>query len=143
MNFRFLAVSKRGFSSLYNYSNATNPRISLTVAAGEHKLGNLVFELYSDKQAVAVDNFQSLIQGTKDGKSYIGSHFTRGMAGLGIIGGRVDHENNGSFGTYNPDGDLNLRHHKRGMLTTTNDGPNHNGGEFMITFGEAAMLDGY
>lgn len=41
------------------------------------------------------------------------------------------------------DGDLTLRHHKRGLLTTTSDGPNHNGGEFMITFGEAAFLDGY
>ena len=135
--------TKRAFSSLYNYSNAANPRVSLTVASGEHKLGNLVFELYSDKQTVAVENFKTLIQGTSDGKSYIGSHFTRGMAGLGVVGGRVDEENNGAFGVYNPDGDLNLRHYKRGLLTTTSDGPNHNGGEFMITFGEAAFLDGY
>ena len=41
--------TKRAFSSIYNYSNAANPRVSLTVASGEHKLGNLVFELYSDK----------------------------------------------------------------------------------------------
>ena len=142
MNSRFSTISKRGFSSLYNYSNSANPRIYLTVASGEHKLGDLVFELYSDKQPVTVENFKTLLQGTAD-KSYIGTHFTRGMAGLGIVGGRVDHENNGAFGVLNPDGDLNLRHHKRGILTTTNDGPNHNGGEFMITFNEAAFLDGY
>ena len=38
---------------------------------------------------------------------------------------------------------MNLRHHKRGMLTYTNEGPNQNGGEFTITFGEAHFLDGY
>ena len=136
-------IAKRGFSSLYNYSNAANPRVYLTVASGENKLGNLVFELYSDKQPAAVENFKTLMNGTGEGKSYLGSHFTRGMAGLGVVGGRVDSENNGAFGVFNSDGDLNLRHHKRGMLTSTNEGPNHNGGEFMITFGEAAFLDGY
>ena len=38
---------------------------------------------------------------------------------------------------------MNLRHHKRGLLTYTNEGPNKNGGEFTITFGEAHFLDGY
>ena len=143
MNSRFTAVSKRSFSALYNYSNAANPRVYLTVASGEHKVGDLVFELYSDKQPAAAENFKTLLQGAVEGKSFVGTHFTKGMAGLGVIGGRIDHENNGAFGTLNPDGDLNLRHYKRGLLTTTNDGPNHNGGEFMITFTEAAFLDGY
>jgi len=65
------------------------------------------------------------------------------MAGLGVIAGRVDEENNGAYGVWNPDGDLNLRHFKRGLLTTTSEGPSRVGGEFMITFNEAAFLDGY
>ena len=137
------SITKRAFSSFYNYSNAANPRVYLTVASGENKLGNLVFELYSDKQPAAVENFKTLMQSNGEGKSYAGSHIKRGLAGLGVVAGRIDHENNGAFGCFNPDGDLSLRHHKRGMLSYTNEGPNHNGGEFMITFGEASFLDGY
>ena len=138
-----MSISKRGFSSLYNYSSAANPRVYFTVASGEHQIGNLVFELYADKQPATVENFKTLLSGTNDGKSYVGSHFTKGHPGLGVIAGRIDHENNGAFGVFNPDGDLNLRHFKRGLLTTTNEGPSRNGGEFMITFNEASFLDGY
>ena len=65
------------------------------------------------------------------------------MAGLGVFAGRVDHENNGAYGVHNPDGDLNLRHYKRGLLSASSDGPSKLGGEFLITFNEAAFLDGY
>jgi len=38
---------------------------------------------------------------------------------------------------------MNLRHFKRGQLTLANDGENASGSEFMITLGQADMLDGY
>jgi cyclophilin family peptidyl-prolyl cis-trans isomerase len=136
-------LSKRTFSAIYNYSNAANPRVFLSVAAGQHKIGDLVFELYEDKQPATVENFKVLLKGTSDGKSYIGSHIEKGMAGLGVIAGRIDSENNSAYGVWQPDGNLNLRHLKRGLLTTTSEGPNRVGGEFMITFNEAAFLDGY
>ena len=41
------------------------------------------------------------------------------------------------------DENLNLRHHKRGILSMANDGENGNGSEFLITLGKADMLDGY
>ena len=50
-------LAKRGFSSLYNYRSAANPKVFLSVASGEHKIGDLVFELYADKQPAAADNF--------------------------------------------------------------------------------------
>lgn len=131
------ALTKRGFSSIYNYSSATNPRVFLSVAADGHKIGDLVFELFEEKQPVAAGNFAQAIS------SYIGTPISKGMAGLGVIAGRTDEENNGAFGCWNPDGDLSLRHHKRGLLTTTSDGTSHNGNEFMITFNSAQMLDGY
>ena len=65
------------------------------------------------------------------------------MAGLGVTTGRIDSENNSAYGVWNNDGDLNLRHFKRGMLTATTEGPHKVGSEFMITFNEAAWLDGY
>ena len=39
-------ICKRSFGSLYNYSNAANPKVFLSVAHGDHKIGDLVFELY-------------------------------------------------------------------------------------------------
>lgn len=50
MNKLLQSMSKRGFASMYNYSNAANPKVYLTVQQGEKKLGNLVFELYADRQ---------------------------------------------------------------------------------------------
>ena len=137
-------MSKRGFGSLYNYSNSANPRVYLTVQQGENKLGDLVFELYADKQPGHADNFKALLDGSgQGGKTYIGKTFDHGMAGLGVIGGKLNEVNHGAYSVHNPDGDLSLRHYKRGVISYTNDGPNKNGGEFMITFGEAHFLDGY
>ena len=41
---------KRSFGSLYNYSNPANPKVYLTVAKGDQRIGDLVFELYSERQ---------------------------------------------------------------------------------------------
>ena len=41
------------------------------------------------------------------------------------------------------DENLEMRHHKRGIVTMTNEGPNTNGSQFMIMFGQAHHLNGY
>ena len=41
------------------------------------------------------------------------------------------------------DENLELRHHKRGILSMLNDGTHSNGSEFLVTFGQASYLDGY
>ena len=41
---QLFSFGKRGFSAaLYNYSNAANPKVYLTVAQGDKKLGDMVF----------------------------------------------------------------------------------------------------
>ena len=117
-------ITRKAFSTLYNYSSAANPKVFLSVAAGGHKIGDLVFEVYSDKQPATAENFLQLLKGTSDGKSYIGTEFTSGQNGLGVVGGRIDESNYNAYQCWNTDGDLNLRHYKRGMLTTTSSGPN-------------------
>ena len=112
---------KRGFSAaLYNYSNAANPRVFLTVANGDKKLGDLVFELYADRQPQTAESFSSFCQSGEG--SYVGTSFHHGMSGFGISGGKLGEENSGAFGLRLQDEDLTVRHVKRGMLTLPNDG---------------------
>ena len=132
---------KRGFS-LYNYSNAANPRVYLTVSQGDTKIGDMVFQLYAEQQPATTESFRALCEGS-EGTSLSGTKFHHGQSGFGISGGRIGEENLGAFGQRLMDEDLTLRHNKRGQLTLPNDGENNGGSEFTITFGAAAYLDGY
>ena len=135
-------VQRRGFSSLYNYSNAANPRVYLSVSRGEQRVGDLVFELYQEQAPATTESFRTLCAGA-EGQSYAGTTFHQGQSGFGISGGRLGEENLSAFGVRLQDEDLTLRHFKRGQLTVPNDGENSGGSEFTITFGEAGYLDGY
>ena len=136
-------IGKRGFSAqLYNYSKATNPRVFLTVAQGDRKIGDLVFELYADEQPQTTDSFRALCAGS-EGNSYVGTQFHHGQSGFGISGGRMGEENLGAYGMRLMDEDLTVRHVKRGQLTLPNNGENTGGSEFTITFGAAGYLDGF
>ena len=140
---QLFSIGKRGFSaSLYNYSSASNPRVFLTVANGDKTVGDLVFELYADRQPGTAESFQTYCDGGEGG-SYIGTGFHHGQSGFGISGGRIGEENLGAHGLRLQDEDLSMRHTKRGQLTLPNDGENSGGSEFTITFGEASYLDGY
>ena len=136
------AINKRVFSSLTNYTSAANQRVFLTVAQGEQKLGDLVFELYSERQPATTESFRQLCEGSEEG-GYTGTTFHAGTSGLGIMGGRLDEENVSAFGSRLSDEDMTVRHTKRGQLTAVNDGPNSAGSEFMVTFGATNFLDGY
>ena len=139
---QLFAFSRRTFSSVYNYANPANPRVYLTVAKGDQKLGDLVFELYSNRQPVTSESFKQLCEGGET-NSYTGTTFHQGLPGMGITGGRMGEENVGAFGTRMSDEDMTVRHIKRGQLTAPNDGANSAGSEFTITFGPANYLDGY
>lgn len=134
--------SKRGFSSLYNYSSPANPRVYMTVAQGDKKIGDLVFELYADRQPATTESFAALCAGA-EGQSYAGTTFHHGQSGFGISGGRMGEDNVSAFGTRLQDEDMTVRHNKRGQLTVPNNGQNSGGSEFTITFGETSYLDGY
>ena len=133
---------KRGFSSLYNYSNKSNPRVYMTVAQGDKKIGDLVFELYAEQQPATTESFTALCAGA-EGNSYAGTSFHHGQSGFGISGGKMGEDNVSAFGMRLLDEDMTMRHNKRGQLTVPNDGQNTGGSEFTITFGEATYLDGY
>ena len=135
-------LSKRGISSVHNYSSAANQKVYLTVANGDQRIGDLVFELYSEKQPQTSDSFQALCEGS-EGNSYVNSEFHQGMSGFGISAGRIGEENVGAFGVRLQDEDMSMRHNKRGQLTLPNNGANSGGSEFTITFGAASYLDGY
>ena len=128
------SIQRRAFST----------RAFLTVASGDNTVGKLVFELYGDKQAAAVDNFTALVDGSaSEGRSYVGTTFSSGMPGLGMRGGKTCDEGFGAWGVFNADGDLSLRHAKRGQLSYVTTGDQQSGSEFTLTFGPAPMLDGY
>jgi cyclophilin family peptidyl-prolyl cis-trans isomerase len=140
MNSRlFTAIQKRGFSTLYNYSNPANPRVYLTVSKGQEKVGDLVFELYADRSPSTSENFATLVESG----AYNGTGFHHGLSDFGISGGKLGDENLGAFGTPVRDEDLAMRHHKRGQLTAYSSGQNRSGSEFTVTFGSAPTLDGY
>ena len=135
-------ISKRTFSSLTNYTSAANQRVFLTVAQGDQRLGDLVFELYSERQPATTESFRQLCEGSEEG-GYTGTTFHQGTSGLGITGGKLGEENVSAFGSRLSDEDMTVRHIKRGQLTAVNDGPNSAGSEFTITFGATNFLDGY
>ena len=131
--------SRRGFSaSLYNYSSSSNPQVYLSVSSDGQQLGNLVFELYSNKNPLNAENFKQLCQ-----TSLVGTSFTSGAPGIAVRGGVSEQENVGAEGVRLPDEDTTVRHYKRGILSMANDGENANGREFYITLGKADLLDGY
>ena len=79
----------------------------------------------------------------KDGASLRGTHFHHGLKGFGISGGKIGEEDVSSHGIRLPDENLEIRHSKRGLLTTQTHGRNAIGSQFTITFGETPYLDGY
>ena len=68
-------IAKRAFSSIYNYGCASNPRVMLSVANNGNKMGDMVFELYENRQPAHAGHFQEMLQAPAEGKSYIGTSF--------------------------------------------------------------------
>lgn len=142
---QLFVLNKRFFStSLYRYNARNNPHVYMTISKNGNNLGDLVFELYSNHCPRTSDNFMQLCNGNNaHGRSLAGTSFTQGFPGIVVQGGKLGEENLGSDGSRVLDENLNLRHHKRGILAMANDGENGNGSEFLITLGKADMMDGY
>ena len=136
--------AKRSFSTLFNYSCKSNPRVYFTLSRDGAKLGDLVFEVYANHAPRTAENFLAFVKGSAAAGSYRGSAFTGGFPGIVLTGGRVSEENEGFEGARHPDEALTLRHTKRGVISFNNDGENSNGSEFLISLSETAnVLDGY
>ena len=95
----------------------------------------------------SAENFRSLCTDNTNNLSYKGTTFHSVINGFRLAGGDVK-EGDGSqgesiYGSSFNDENLNLKHHKRGMLTMNNTGPDTNNSQFLVTFGETPWLDGY
>ncbi len=117
-------------------------------------MGEIVIRLFEDKVPKTVANFVGLATGTKEWSDpktgqqvkrplYNGTIFHRVIPNFMIQGGDPLGRGTGGPGyrfsdEFHPD----LRHHKPGILSMANAGPNTNGSQFFITHQATPWLDG-
>ena len=141
-NMRLVQNQARLFS--YNYQSASHPRVWLDVSRDGQRVGRLNFELYETHTPALAENFTAFATGQAQGhRSYVGTSLHSSVPGQGFQAGTFEGENQGSNNERLADENLELRHHKRGILTLPNDGPNSNGSTFMVTYDQANYLNGY
>ena len=144
-NMRLVQMQSRLFAS-YNYASSSHPKVWLDVHKDGHSAGRLTFELYESHTPFLVENFMQFLTGKAQNgkKSLVGTAFDKSLPGLGVFGGDFHEAENVGFNNERlRDENLEMRHHKRGLLTMVSDGPNSNGSKFMVTFNEANYLNGY
>ena len=114
----------------------------------ETSKGTLELELWPDAAPQTVRNFKYLA----DSHYYDDTAFHRLVAGFMVQGGDPntrDPSKSASYGTGGPGYAIPdevstdpARSHKRGVISMANSGPNTNGSQFFIVFGDASFLDG-
>ena len=119
----------------------------------ETSLGNFTAELFESKTPKTVANFAGLAEGSKEWKHpktgekstkpfYDGIIFHRVIAGFMIQGGDPLGQGIGGPGfKFADEFHPSLRHHKPGILSMANAGPNSNGSQFFITLAPTPHLD--
>ena len=151
MKTSFFNLSRRlfttNYSSLFKYSDPSNPKVFMKVAKNNSEIGRMVFELYRNNCPKTVDNFLQICSGQNSKNiSYKDTAFQRITNGFTAQGGQIVNEQGeeqSTFGGFFPDENLKLKHLKRGTLTMDNHGSDTNSSRFMITFDETPWLDGY
>jgi peptidyl-prolyl cis-trans isomerase A (cyclophilin A) len=115
--------------------------------------GNFTARLYDAETPNTVANFTGLADGSKEwtdprsGRKvkqpyYNGTIFHRVIDGFMIQGGDPLGQGTGGPGyTFADEFHPKLRHHKAGILSMANRGPNTNGGQFFITLADTPWLD--
>jgi len=125
----------------------------MTLAHFTTSEGNFTVRLFDAETPNTVANFTGLAEGTKEwtdprsGKKvkqpyFDGTIFHRVIEGFMIQGGDPLGQGTGGPGyTFADEFHPTLRHHKAGILSMANRGPNTNGGQFFITLAETSWLD--
>ena len=105
----------------------------------ETSKGTINITLFADQTPYTVSNFVNLIQRGY----YDGLKFHRVIADFMVQGGCPQGTGTGGPG-YNFEDEIadGLTHHKPGMLSMANAGPNTNGSQFFITHVPCSWLDG-
>lgn len=143
---RLFATVQNG--SLFNYSDAKNPKVFFTVSKNNKEVGKITFELYQNHVPKTAENFRQLCTGEHASKiTYKNSVFHRIINSFMAQGGDIT-KGNGTggmsiYGANFKDENLKLKHFKRGQLSMANAGPDTNSSQFFITFGETPWLDGH
>jgi peptidyl-prolyl cis-trans isomerase A (cyclophilin A) len=115
--------------------------------------GAFTARLFDEDAPNTVANFVGLAEGTKEWTDprtsrkaktpyYNGTVFHRVIAGFMIQGGDPLGQGTGGPGyRFADEFSPKLRHHKAGILSMANSGPNTNGGQFFITLAETSWLN--
>eukprot|EP00803_Ostreobium_quekettii_P010377 evm.model.scf_74.12 EVM.evm.TU.scf_74.12 scf_74:74703-78230(-) len=108
-------------------------------------LGDIKAEVFCDEAPKTAENFLALCASGY----YDGSIFHRNIKGFMIQGGDPTGTGKGGKSIYNtPNGKFedelrpDLKHHKRGILSMANSGPDTNGSQFFFTYRAQPHLDG-
>ena len=126
---------------------------STTRAKFQTTEGDFAIALFDEDAPVTVANFVSLAEGSKEwtdprtgqktnARYYDGIIFHRVIGGFMIQGGDPLGRGTGGPGyTFKDEFSPKLKHHKPGILSMANAGPNTNGGQFFITLAPTPWLD--
>ena len=100
--------------------------------------GDFKIKLFADKTPRTVSNFTNLVKAG----FYNGLAFHRIIEGFMIQGGCPEGTGTGGPGYRFKDEFTDLKHHKPGILSMANAGPNTNGSQFFITLVPTPHLNG-
>lgn len=137
---------------LPNHDTITD-KVFLDIGIDDQPIGRIVIGLYGYVNPRTTENFRALCAcdrgvGKVYGKPlcYKGSVFHRIIPDFMVQGGDITHGNGvggeSIYGEMFPDENFALTHHKPGILSMANGGPNSNGSQFFITTVKAPWLDG-
>lgn len=110
--------------------------------------GDIIIKLAHEKTPLTVINFVGLAEGSKHSNRQLGKPFYNGLKFHRVIndfmiqGGDPEGNGTGGPGYQFADEITDLTHHKGGILSMANSGPNTNGSQFFITHTATPWLDG-